>query len=155
VRPVYFIPETKPLARLLEEMQKAHAYLAMVIDEYGGIAGLVTVEDILEEIVGEIEDEDISGEAPEEIVAAGEGVYEVLGSTEIGKIERLFGMEIEADDFTTIAGLVIAFQGSVPRQGARMTFRGLEVEVLAADERRIGRLKLKRAQATDEAAANR
>jgi putative hemolysin len=155
VRPVYFIPETKPLARLLEEMQKAHAYLAMVIDEYGGIAGLVTVEDILEEIVGEIEDEDISGEAPEEIVAAGEGVYEVLGSTEIGKIERLFGMEIEADDFTTIAGLVIAFQGSVPRQGARMTFRGLEVEVLAADERRIGRLKLKRAQATGEAAAHR
>ena len=155
VRPVYFIPETKPLARLLEEMQKAHAYLAMVIDEYGGIAGLVTVEDILEEIVGEIEDEDISGEEPEGIVSAGDGVYEVLGSTEIGKIERLFGMEIEADDFTTIAGLVIAHQGSVPRAGARMTFRGLEVEVLAADEKRIGRLKLKRAQETGEAAANR
>jgi len=145
IRPVYFIPETKPVARLLEEMQKAHAYLAMVIDEYGGIAGLVTVEDILEEIVGEIEDEDKSGEEPEEIVAAGDGVYEVLGGTEIGKIERLFDMEIEADDFTTIAGLVIAQTGSVPRPGARLTFRGLEVEVLAADEKRIERLKLKRA----------
>jgi putative hemolysin len=154
VRPVYFIPETKPLARLLEEMQKAHAYLAIVIDEYGGIAGLVTVEDILEEIVGEIEDEDISGEEPEEIVAADDGAYEVLGGTEIGKIERLFHMEIEADDFTTIAGLAIAQKGSVPRQGERMTFRGLEVEVLEADEKRIGRLRLRRARG-GEAAANR
>jgi putative hemolysin len=153
VRPVYFIPETKPLARLLEEMQKAHAYLAMVIDEYGGIAGLVTVEDILEEIVGEIEDEDISGEEPEEIVSAGDGVYEVLGGTEIGKIERLFAMEIEADDFTTIAGLAIAQKGSVPRAGECLSFRGLEVEVLEADEKRIGRLKLKRARG-GEAAAN-
>ena len=153
VRPVYFIPETKPLARLLEEMQKAHAYLAMVIDEYGGIAGLVTVEDILEEIVGEIEDEDISGEEPEEIVSAGDGVYEVLGGTEIGKIERLFDMEIEADDFTTIAGLAIAQKGSVPRAGERLSFRGLEVEVLEADEKRIGLLKLRRARG-GEAAAN-
>jgi len=149
IRPVYFIPETKPVARLLEEMQKAHAYLAMVIDEYGGIAGLVTVEDILEEIVGEIEDEDISGEEPEEIVAAGNGAYEVLGGTEIGKIERLFDMEIEADDFTTIAGLVIAQKGSLPRAGDRLSFRGLEVEVLAADEKRIGRLKIKRAATRD------
>jgi putative hemolysin len=153
VRPVYFIPETKPLARLLEEMQKAHAYLAIVIDEYGGIAGLVTVEDILEEIVGEIEDEDISGEEPEEIVSAGDGVYQVLGGTEIGKIERLFGMEIEADDFTTIAGLAIAQKGSVPRAGECLSFRGLEVEVLEADEKRIGLLKLRRARG-GEAAAN-
>ncbi len=155
VRQVFCIPETKPLARLLEEMQKAHAYLAMVIDEYGGIAGLVTVEDILEEIVGEIEDEDISREAPEEIVAAGDGVYEVLGSTEIGKIERLFDMEIEADDFTTIAGLVIAYKGSVPPPGEHLIFRGLEVEVLAAHEKRIERLRVKKAQESGEAAANR
>src|SRR2546423_13793906 len=67
IRPVFFVPETKPVAKLLREMQKAHQYLAMVVDEYGGVAGLVTVEDILEEIVGEIEDEDISGEDPEEI----------------------------------------------------------------------------------------
>jgi putative hemolysin len=102
IRSVYQIPETKPVADLLEEMQKAHVQLAIVIDEYGGVSGLVTVEDILEEIVGEIEDEDIAGEELEEIVEANEGSYEVLASTEIGKIERLFDMEIEADDFTTI-----------------------------------------------------
>ncbi len=146
VRPVYFVPETKAVADLLEEMQKAHVHLSMVIDEYGGVAGLVTVEDILEEIVGEIEDEDIGGEEAE-IVAGSGGVYEVLGSTEIGKIERLFDMEIEADDFTTIAGLVINESGKVPRSGEHLAFRGLEVEVLEADERRIGRLRLRRAAA--------
>ena len=146
VRPVYFVPETKPVAELLEEMQKAHVQLSMVVDEYGGVSGLVTVEDILEEIVGEIEDEDIAGEELEEIVEVSEGCYEVVGSTEIGKIERLFDMEIETDDFTTIAGLVINESGKVPQTGEHLTFRGLEVEVLEADERRIGRLRVKRAE---------
>ncbi len=147
VRPVYFVPETKPVAELLEEMQKAHVQLSMVIDEYGGVSGLVTVEDILEEIVGEIEDEDIGGEELREIVPdeACEGCYEVSGSTEIGKIERLFDMEIEDDDFTTIAGLVINQVGKVPLPGEHLKFRGLEVDVLEADERRIGRLRVKRA----------
>jgi magnesium and cobalt transporter len=147
VRPVYFVPETKAVAELLEEMQKAHVQLSMVIDEYGGVSGLVTVEDILEEIVGEIEDEDIAGEELKDIVEEGKGCYEVLGSTEIGKIERLFDMEIEADDFTTIAGLVINQSGKVPQPGAQLTFRGLDVEVLEADERRIGRLRVRRAAA--------
>jgi len=137
---------TKPVAELLEEMQKAHVQLSMVVDEYGGVSGLVTVEDILEEIVGEIEDEDIAGEELEEILEVSEGCYEVVGSTEIGKIERLFDMEIETDDFTTIAGLVINESGKVPQPGEHLTFRGLEVEVLEADERRIGRLRVKRAE---------
>jgi CBS domain containing-hemolysin-like protein len=144
LRLVYFVPETKAVAELLEEMQKAHVQLAMVIDEYGGIAGLVTVEDILEEIVGEIEDEDIEHEEIIEIVEGTDGYYDVLGSTEIGKIERLFDMEIEDDDFTTIAGLVISESGYVPRAGERLNFRGLDVEVLNADERRINRLRLRR-----------
>src|ERR1043165_3762765 len=143
LRPVYAIPETKPVADLLEEMQKAHAQLAIVIDEYGGVAGLVTVEDILEEIVGEIEDEDIAGEELEEIVQEPDGAYVVPGSTEIGKIERIFDMEIEDDDFTTIAGLVINEQGKVPDVGECLNIRGLEVEVLDADERRINRLRVK------------
>src|SRR6185369_6286197 len=146
IRQVYFVPETKPVDELLKEMQKAHVQLAMVIDEYGGVCGVVTVEDILEEIVGEIEDEDIAGDELEDIKDAGDGWYEVLGSTEIGKIERLFDMEIEADDFTTIAGLVINESGKVPPVGERFKFRGLEVEVLEADERRIGWLKVSRAQ---------
>jgi putative hemolysin len=146
LRPIYYVPETKPVADLLEEMQKAHQQLAMVIDEYGGVAGLVTVEDILEEIVGEIEDEDTAQEEIIEIVEASDGYYEVLGSTEIGKIERLFDIEIEADDFTTIAGLVISESGYVPRAGERLMFRGLDVEVLEADDRRINRLRLRRAE---------
>src|SRR5829696_7384828 len=146
VRSVYFVPETKPVAELLEEMQKAHVQLAIVIDEYGGVCGLVTVEDILEEIVGELEDEDIGGEELEEIVEGVEGSYKVLASTEIGKIERLFDMEIEDDDFTTIAGLVINESGRVPAVGELLTIRGLEVEVLEADERRILRVRVKKAQ---------
>lgn len=145
IRPAYFVPETKPVAELLEEMQKARVQLAMVIDEYGGLAGLVTVEDILEEIVGEIEDEDTEGDEIVEIVEATDGYYDVLGSTEIGKIERLFDLEIEDDDFTTIAGLVINELGRVPCAGARLTLRSLDVEILEADERRIGRLRLRRA----------
>jgi CBS domain containing-hemolysin-like protein len=146
LRPAYFVPETKSVDELLEEMQKAHAQLSLVIDEYGGLAGLVTVEDILEEIVGEIEDEDTEGEDIVEIVEADDGYYDVLGSTEVGKIERLFDFEIEDDDFTTIAGLVIRESGRVPAPGTQLTFRGLDVEVLEADDRRINRLRLRRSQ---------
>ena len=146
LRPIYEVPETKPVDELLKEMQKAHVQLAIVIDEYGGVAGLVTVEDILEEIVGEIEDEDTAQEEIIEIVEASDGYYDVLGSTEIGKIERLFDMEIEDDDFTTIAGLVISESGRVPLTGERLSLRGLDVEVLEADERRVNLLRLRRAQ---------
>ena len=146
LRPAYFVPETKPVADLLEEMQKAHAQLALVIDEYGGLAGLVTVEDILEEIVGEIEDEDTEEDEIVEIVESGEGgYYDVRGSTEVGKIERLFDMEIEDDDFTTIAGLVVDHLNRVPPAGTTLEFRGLNIEVLESDDRRISRLRLRRA----------
>ena len=145
LRHAYFVPETKAIAELLQEMKKAHVQMALVIDEYGGVAGLVTLEDILEEIHGEIEDEDIEGEETAEIVET-DGYYEVAGSTEVGKIEELFEMEIEPDDFTTIAGLVISESGRVPQTGARLNLRGLDVEVLEADERRIGRLRLRRSE---------
>ena len=154
LRPAYFVPETKSVDDLLEEMQKAHVQLALVIDEYGGLAGLVTVEDILEEIVGEIEDEDTEHEETEEIVESDEGYYDVLGSTEVGKIERLFDLEIEDEDFTTIAGLVINESGRVPAPGTRLNFRGLDVEVLEADDRRIGRLRLRRTQTQEAAGAD-
>jgi CBS domain containing-hemolysin-like protein len=144
LRPAYFVPETKTLDELLEEMQKAHVQLALVIDEYGGLAGLITVEDILEEIVGEIEDEDTTSDEVVELVEGDNGYYDVPGSIEVGKIERLFDVEIEDDDFTTMAGLVIGESGRVPPPGTHLTFRGLDVEVLEADERRIGRLRLRR-----------
>jgi CBS domain containing-hemolysin-like protein len=153
LRPAYFVPETKSVDELLEEMQKTHVQLALVIDEYGGLAGLVTVEDILEEIVGEIEDEDIESEEVVEIVESDDGYYDVAGSTEVGKIERLFDMEIEDDDFTTIAGLVISESGRVPAPGTRLNLRGLDVEVLEADERRVNRLRLRRVPGEGGAAA--
>ncbi len=147
LRPVYFVPETKPIAELLKEMQTARVQMAMIVDEYGGVAGLVTIEDILEELVGEIEDEDTEQEEIIEIIESPDKNYfDVLGSVEIGKIERLLDMEIETDDFTTIAGLVISEIGYVPKNGEKLNFRQLDVEILKSDERKINLLRLRRAQ---------
>jgi putative hemolysin len=150
LRPAYFVPETKPVADLLNDMQKAHVHIALVIDEYGGVAGLVSVEDILEEIVGEIEDEDTEKDEIIEIVESTDGYYELPGSTEIEKIEHLLGLDIEDGDFTTIAGLVIGESGYVPRPGMRLSVHGLDVEVIEADERKINRLRLRRAPGEEE-----
>lgn len=145
LRPAYFVPETKSAAELLQNMQKNHVQLAIVIDEYGGVAGVVSLEDIVEEIVGEIEDEDISQEEIVEIIQGNEGYYDVLGSTEIGKIERIFDLEIEDDDFTTIAGLVTSEIGYVPKKGEKLEIRGLDIEVLKADEKKLTLLRLRKA----------
>jgi CBS domain containing-hemolysin-like protein len=133
-------------------MQSSHIQLAVVIDEYGGVAGLVTVEDILEEIVGEIEDEDIEQEEIIEIIEGEDGYFDVLGSTEIHKIERLFDMEIEDEDFTTIAGLVTSEVGYVPKPHEKLALHGLNVEILRADEKRINLLRLRKATETEDAA---
>lgn len=150
LRPAFFVPETKSASELLKNMQTSHVQVAIVIDEYGGVAGLVTVEDILEEIVGEIEDEDIEDEEIIEIIEGEEGYYDVLGSTEIGKVERLFDLEIEDDDFTTIAGLVTSEAGYVPKVGEKLQFHGLNVEILRADEKKIGMLRLRKIEETEE-----
>lgn len=150
LRPAYFVPETKSAAELLQNMQKNHVQLAIVIDEYGGVAGVVSLEDIVEEIVGEIEDEDISQEEIVEIIQGNEGYYDVLGSTEIGKIERIFDMEIEDDDFTTLAGLVTSEIGYVPKKGEKLLIRGLDIEVLKADEKKLTLLRLRRASEESE-----
>jgi len=144
LRDAYFVPETKSASDLLKSMQQNHVQVAIVIDEYGGVAGLVSVEDIMEEIVGEIEDEDIGEEEIIEYIEGAEGYYDVLGSTEIGKIERIFDMEIEDDDFTTIAGLVTSEAGYVPAVHEKLHFRGLEVEILKADEKKIHLLRLRK-----------
>ncbi len=148
LRPAYFVPETKSVSELLKSMQLNHVQISIVIDEYGGVAGLVTVEDILEEIVGEIEDED-QEEQIIEIIEGKDGYYDVLGSTEIGKIERLLNMEIEDDDFTTIAGLVTSESGYVPKKGEKLNFRGLDLEILKADAKRIQTLRLKKINEED------
>jgi putative hemolysin len=144
LRPAFFVPETKSASELLKNMQTNHVQVAVVIDEYGGVAGLVTVEDIIEEIVGEIEDEDIEEEEIIEIIEGADGYFDVLGSTEIGKIERLFDMEIEDDDFTTIAGLVTSEMGYVPKPHENLSIRGLNIEILRADDKRIHLLRLRK-----------
>ncbi|HEY0426378.1 MAG TPA: hemolysin family protein [Pyrinomonadaceae bacterium] len=151
LRPAVFVPETKSVAELLKNMQSSHIQLAIVIDEYGGIAGLITVEDIIEEIVGEIEDEDTEQEEIIEIIeGTDKSYYDVLGSTEIDKIERLFGTEIEDDDFTTIAGLITSEVGYVPKVGETLECRGLSVEILRADEKKIHLMRLKKSLTDEE-----
>ncbi len=150
-RPTYFVPESKLIDELLPEMQKAKTPMAIVIDEYGGLAGLVTIEDLVEEIVGEIEDED----EPEphatdaDIVEEGESVI-ARGQVEIGKIERIFDVELAADDFTTVAGLVINRLGHLPAVGENLEFHGLRFEVVEADERRVSRVKIQKPVQTSE-----
>ncbi|CAN5248245.1 hemolysin family protein [soil metagenome] len=144
LRPAFFVPETKSASDLLKAMQLTHVQVAVVVDEYGGVAGLVTVEDILEEIVGEIEDEDTEEEEIIEIIEGSNGYFDVLGSVEIGKIERLFGMEIDDEDFTTIAGLITSEAGYVPKIGERLSFRGIDVEILRADEKKIALIRIRK-----------
>ena len=107
-------------------MQQNHVQIAVVIDEYGGVAGIVTVEDILEEIVGEIEDEDTEDEEIIEIIEGEDGYWDVLGSTEIDKIERLFDLDLEDEDFTTVAGLITREAGYVPKVGEMVDIRGID-----------------------------
>lgn len=144
LRDPFFVPETKSVADLLKTMQLDHVQIAVVIDEYGGVAGLVTVEDILEELVGEIEDEDIEEEEIIEIIEGAGGYWDVLGSTEIDKIERLFDIEIEDEDFTTIAGFVTSEAGYVPKVGEKLVVGGLEAEILKSDEKKIALIRLRR-----------
>ena len=145
LRDVFFVPETKTAAELLKAMQLDHLQIAIVIDEYGGVAGLVTVEDLLEEIVGEIEDEDTQQEEIIEIIEGTDGYWDVVGSTEIDKIERLFDLELEDEEYITIAGLVTSEAGYVPKVGDQLTLRGLDLEILRADEKRIHLLRLRKA----------
>ncbi|MEO6656375.1 MAG: hemolysin family protein [Pyrinomonadaceae bacterium] len=143
LRDAFFVPETKTAAELLKSMQLNHVQIAIVIDEYGGVAGLITVEDILEEIVGEIEDEDTEQEEIIEIVEGDDGYWDVIGSTEIDKIERLFDADLEDEDYTTIAGLVTSEAGYVPKVGEKLNLRGLAVEILKADEKKLHLIRLR------------
>jgi CBS domain containing-hemolysin-like protein len=146
VRPTYFVPETKPIDELLPEMQKAKTPMAIVIDEYGGLAGLVTIEDLIEEIVGEIEDEDEPEpqETDADIFDQSADVSIVRGQVEVGKVERRFDVDLADDDFTTVAGLVINQLGHLPVVGEWIDFRGLKFEVIEADERRVSRVRIQK-----------
>lgn len=140
MRPAYFVPETKRAADLLQEMKRARLRIALVVDEYGGIAGLVTLGDLLEEIVGEIQDE---GESePAEILEQPDGTFLVKGTTEVRKLELFFRTEIESDDFTTVAGLILKHLDRLPAIGEGIEYKGFRFEVVDADSRRIRTVRI-------------
>ncbi len=145
-RQPYEVPESKPIDDLLREMQKAKVQMAIVINEYGGLAGLVTLEDLIEEIVGEIEDEDEPDPQATEIEIFNESddICVVRGDVEIGKVEREFNLELAADDFTTVAGLVISQLGHLPEVGESLQFNGLQFDVIEANERQVSRLRIQK-----------
>lgn len=147
MRPVSFVPETKKTAAMLREMQRDKINMAVVIDEYGSVAGIVTLGDLVKEIVGDIHDE---LEHVEEVSPEGTGVYVVRGNLDISRIEDLFDMRLEERDATTVGGLVSAIVGRIPQPGEVIEEDGLRFEVLDSTDRKIEKLRVSRAQAAEE-----
>jgi CBS domain containing-hemolysin-like protein len=141
MRPAQFVPETKRVVTLLREFRETHVQMAVVIDEYGGTSGLVTLEDLLEEIVGEISDE--FDEAPDEGYRERDGAYVVTGKYPIERLEEIFGIQVSAEDFETISGLIFSIVGRIPQVGEIVKYQNLNMEILEADKRRIHRVRIR------------
>lgn len=137
-RDVHFVPESKLGSDLLREMQKQNIRLSIVVDEYGGVAGLVTIEDLVEEIVGEIRDE---REKPE-IVRDGDRAFIVSGGMDLDRLDELFGTKPEGKESATIAGLVSELAGRIPRKGEAVEDDGLRFEVLESTDRKVERVRV-------------
>jgi magnesium and cobalt transporter len=137
LRPAVFIPESKPLNVLLREFRKSRNHIAIVVDEYGGVAGMITIEDVLEQIVGDIEDEYDFDEAEDNIVPEKRGMFRVKAITEIADFNAVFGSSFGDDEFDTIGGVVLKQFGRVPKRGEQVTIGQLNFRVLRADSRRI------------------
>lgn len=142
MRPAAFVPETKRVADLLREFQQRRFQLAMVVDEYGGIAGLVSVEDLIEELVGEIRDEyDLEAEP---IVQEPDGAFVFSAKVAIEEMTDRLGITIEDEGFETVGGYVLTRAGHVPASGERIEADGVEIEVLEAERRRIHKVRVRR-----------
>ncbi|GAB6061329.1 hemolysin family protein [Deferrisoma palaeochoriense] len=139
-RPAVFVPETLTLEALLEEFKRSRVPLILAVDEYGGVSGLVTPSDVVEEIVGEIEDEP---DLEDEVLETREG-YRAAGRVSLEKLEDLLGTELEVDGVETIGGLVFHVLGRVPRPGEVFRYRGLEFLVRDADKRRVKEVLIRR-----------
>ena len=137
LRPAVFIPESKRLNVLLREFRASHNHMAIVVDEYGGVAGVVTIEDVLEQIVGDIEDEYDFDEAAGNIVLDNAGHYRVKATTEIEDFNSAFGTNFSAENFDTVGGLVIHQLGRLPKRNEVVVVDGLRLQVLRADSRRV------------------
>jgi magnesium and cobalt transporter len=146
LRPAMFVPEAKRLDVLLKEFRGNRNHMAIVVDEYGGVAGLVTIEDVIEQIVGEIDDEFDVEEDPN-IRGEGDQQFVVRGATRIGEFNEHFGTSFDDAEFDTVAGLVMQQLGRVPRRGEAVMLGGFEFRVLRTDRRRIDSLRVTAARA--------
>jgi len=146
LRPAVFIPEAKPLNVLLKDFRRNRNHMAVVVDEYGGVAGLITIEDVIEQIVGDIEDEYDFDDVEDNIVQDKGGQYRVKALTEIADFNAVFGTQYSNEDFDTIGGLVLSRFGRVPKRGEQASFDNLVFKVLRADSRRIHLLQVSRAE---------
>jgi putative hemolysin len=135
---VYFVPESKLGSDLLREMRKNNIRIAIVVDEYGGVAGLVTIEDLVEEIVGEIRDE----HEKSQVVKESEHSYIVPGNMDVDHLDELFGIRLEGKEATTVAGLVTELAGRIPQKGEVVEEDGLRFEVLESTDRRVERVRI-------------
>ncbi len=148
LRKPIFVPETIRTAELLENMRREHIHIAIIVDEYGGVAGLVTMEDILEQIVGEIQDE-YDQEAPE-IQKLDDGSYKVQGGISLENLSEALGSEFESDDAESLGGLVLTLSGSFPEAGEIFEYNGWRIKVEALEDHRITLLNLSKIENEDE-----
>ena len=137
LRPAVFIPEAKRLNVLLKEFRSSRNHIAIVVDEYGGVAGMVTIEDVLEQIVGDIEDEYDYDEDEDNIIQNADGQFRVKALTEIADFNEAIGTALSDEEFSTIGGLVVSKFGHLPKRNEEVSFNGIHVKVLRADSRRL------------------
>ena len=137
LRPAVFIPESKRLSVLLRDFKDNRNHLAVVVDEYSGIAGIITIEDVLEQIVGDIEDEHDIDEEADNIISLDNGDIRVKGITELEQLNEALGTKFAVEDIETVAGLVVQHLGRVPKIGELITIDGVEFEVQRADPRQV------------------
>ena len=140
IRPAYFIPENKRVSELLAEMQRNRFQIAIVIDEYGGTAGLVTLEDLIEEIVGSIHDELETGDKDVQIVD--EKNFVVSGQSALDEVNKLLDADLQSMDFNTVGGFVFGLFGRMPKVGEQLRYRNLKLEVLELEGRKISKVKI-------------
>jgi len=142
LRPVVFVPESKRLNVLLRDFRANRNHIAIVIDEYGGVSGLVTIEDVLEQIVGDIEDEYDFDESEDNIIAEANGRHRVKAQTEIVDFNAYFGTDFADDEFDTVGGLVLQAFGRLPKRGETANIGDYRFRVVRADSRRIYTLQI-------------
>lgn len=143
IRPVHFVPWSMKVSELLKELQERREKLVIVVDEHGGVFGLVTVEDLVEEIVGEIQDEYDSEEV--QFIEQGPLDYIVLGDAEVEDLEDLFDLDLAEDDYVTVSGLITHSLGRLPDKGEKIELKGLSLEIIDMDQKRIKKLRIKEA----------